>query len=213
MIGTIYKIIHSQSDIIYIGSTTQILSQRWRFHKNAFNLYLNDKSQKHISIYKYIEQYDIKDFKIVKIKEYEVCDKKHLEVYEQLWINKSKCVNMTNPFRIPKLSAKTYADNNKDKRKEYELKNKEKIAKRASEYNKKRYQEKQAEYIERAKEYAINNKDKIKEYKKEHYQKNKEEITKKNKELYICICGVEMRKDNKTRHEKSGAHKKFITSL
>ncbi|GMF38340.1 unnamed protein product [Phytophthora lilii] len=87
MIGKIYKIIHNQSNIIYIGSTFNDLKGRFAQHKADY------KRKHNISIYEYFERYGIENFKIILIKEYEVIDRRHLEVYEQLWINKLKPIN------------------------------------------------------------------------------------------------------------------------
>ena len=84
MIGKVYKIIERQSNKIYIGSTINNLSSRWIEHKS------NIKS-KNKGIYIYFE--NVKDLKIILIKEYEIVDKEHLKVYEQLWMNKLKPCN------------------------------------------------------------------------------------------------------------------------
>jgi len=41
-------------------------------------------------------------------------------------------------------------------------------------------------------------------------EKNKEKISEKNKVKYTCECGVELRKDGKSKHEKSQGHKKWL---
>ena len=81
MIGRIYKIIHAQSNFIYIGSTTQFLRTRWAEHK-----YKHTRNQS--VLYDQMNKHGIDQFKIMLIKEYEVIDRKHLYAYEQLWINK-----------------------------------------------------------------------------------------------------------------------------
>jgi len=84
----------------------------------------------------------------------------------------------------------------KKSRKEYYLKNKEKISEYAKEYNfknKERIKERRKEYNlknkelnkERRKKYYLKNKEKISESKKEYYLKNKEHIKKKNKEWHL----------------------------
>ena len=58
--------------------------------------------------------YGIQNFKIILIKEYMVYrehkkDHRHLFVYEQLWINKMKCINIQcaiNPLKYNKLIIK-----------------------------------------------------------------------------------------------------------
>jgi len=89
MIGKIYKIIHTQSNIIYVGSTFDELRNRFRKHKINLGC----------SISKYIQKYGKEQFKIILIKEYNVIDRKHLEAYEQLWINKLNCINKKQTFR------------------------------------------------------------------------------------------------------------------
>ncbi|KAL7680584.1 putative GIY-YIG endonuclease [Plasmopara halstedii] len=37
MIGRVYKIVHSQSDICYVGSTINELRVRWKNHKASNN--------------------------------------------------------------------------------------------------------------------------------------------------------------------------------
>jgi len=106
--GKVYKIIHNQSNITYIGSTFNSLRDRWRIHKDRFTQYKKNSSR-NLSIHTYFEKYGIENFKIILIKEYEVEDRNHLESKEQLWINKIKCINIQsafNPLRRNKLSRK-----------------------------------------------------------------------------------------------------------
>ncbi len=61
---------------------------------------------------------------------------------------------------------------------------------------------------EKQKKWKEENKEEIKEKSKIYREKNKE----KNKEKYKCICGSEILKRHKNRHEKSKKHIKFINS-
>ena len=100
-IGKIYKIICTQSNICYVGSTFNTLRDRWKNHKERYGQYKKNNSR-NISIHKYFDIYGIDNFKIILIKEYEVIDRSHLEAIEQLWINKLKSINVQssfNPFR------------------------------------------------------------------------------------------------------------------
>jgi hypothetical protein len=214
-IGKIYKIIYIGNENIninYIGSTLNTLRDRWYGHKGGFKEWLKNKKTK-CSIYDYFEKYDIKKFKIFLINEYKVYDRKHLLMYEQLWINKIiNNININNPFPIlikeqkkqyyennkDKLNEKNkeYRENNKDKIKEYYENNKDKNKnKEYYENNKdknKEYRENNKDKIkEKNKEYRENNKDKIKEYRennkdkiKEYYENNKDKLNEKNKEYY-----------------------------
>ncbi len=139
--GRIYKIIHNQSNLVYVGSTFDVLAKRWQRHKKHFNEYLENKKSVPI-ICKYFKEFGIENFKIILIKEYQVIDRKHMEIYEQLWINKLKPCNKVNPIAICKLKkkqrVKQYYEDNKKKIKEkakiYYEKNKEEIKKKTKIY-------------------------------------------------------------------------------
>ncbi|DBA03307.1 TPA: hypothetical protein N0F65_011666 [Lagenidium giganteum] len=126
-IGRIYKIVSTQSDHVYVGSTFNTIRDRFHGHKKAYSKWAKGKHCE-IAIYPCFKQ------------EYQVVDRTHLEAYEQLWISKLTCVNKNNPIRIDKLSKKAYYENNKDKIHQYREKNKEKIS------------EKRQQYLERNKE-------------------------------------------------------------
>lgn len=54
---------------------------------------------------------------------------------------------------------------------------------------------------------------KYKERRQQYRENNREEINKKireiNSERYTCVCGSIIRKDSKSKHEKTNKHKKF----
>lgn len=89
--GRVYKIVHRTSDIVYVGSTFNELRHRWTYHKNV-------KSTCCIS--KHIQKYGHKQFQIILISKYLVVDRKHLHMYEQLWMNKLKCINEQMSFDL-----------------------------------------------------------------------------------------------------------------
>lgn len=135
--GRIYKIVHSQSDAIYIGSTFNTLTQRFSSHKSFTG---------NCKISELIKQYGPEQFKIMLIKEYQVVDKKHLLAYESLWISKLRCINVITPFRVEKMYRKQYYA-------------REDVKQRCSEYNKQHYEhrrELRKKYKEQEKEYKIN---------------------------------------------------------
>ena len=113
--GRIYRIIHKQSDICYVGSTFNRLSDRWSQHKCVFNRWVADKTRDKCSVYPHIEEHGIDQFQIMLVKEYPVVDREHLEAYETLWIKKLRCVNKNSPFQIPKLYKAAYHAANRDK--------------------------------------------------------------------------------------------------
>ena len=177
-IGKVYKIIHNQSDICYVGSTFNTLRDRWGRHRKTSKC----------AISKYIEEYGRDNFKIILIKEYEVIDRTHLEAYEQLWINKLKCINSQSAFTIKKIA-----------KKDYRAKNKEQINQKVQEY----------------KEANI---DKIKSYQKDYKKQNKEKNSKYQEEYrnslinINCDCGGIFNKKTKNGHFKSQKHIKFYQS-
>ena len=195
--GNVYKIICKlDSDIVYIGSTFDSLQNRWRHHKGSYKEYLNGRS--HSAIYPYFEKFGIENFKIIQIKQYKcyrenMSDRRHLNVYEQLWINKTRnCVNQKNPFCIKKLAEKYYREKTKDRRRD--------VGKIYRENNKDKIKEKKKQYRE-------NNKDKIKEKKKQNYEKNKEQLNQRRKELKFCIiCKSSGRKNDFKRHIRTKTH-------
>lgn len=90
--GNIYKIYFN--DIIYIGSTVFTLEKRFKEHLRDYKIYiLSEGLKKRISIFPYFKKYGIDNFKIELIKEYNICDRNELYAYEQLYINKIKCIN------------------------------------------------------------------------------------------------------------------------
>lgn len=112
-IASVYKIIHIQSDIVYVGSTmSRELKHRWKSHKNRKN---------GTSIQPYFEEFGIENFRIIKIKEYKVVDNKHLRAYEQLWMNKLQCVNKQGSitFLKPKHKSMIWREENKIEIKKY----------------------------------------------------------------------------------------------
>lgn len=114
--GTIYRIICiPEPTIQYVGETYDELRYRWQRHKIQYTRYLKG-NYRTVAIFPYFTQYGIENFKIIKIKDYIVYrenekDHKHLMAYEQLWINKLKCVNTRisfNPIPPKKLALLRY---------------------------------------------------------------------------------------------------------
>jgi len=208
--GLIYKIICKTDDkICYIGSTFNILSQRWRDHKTNYNEWIKDKNKKKCSIYPYFEKYGIDNFKMIEIKKYKVCaentyDKTHLSVYELLWILKHKnCINILKPFNpLCKLDEKIcnikYAENNKQKIKNYQ-----------NDY----YQKNKNKIIEQQKNYYEENKDKKLKQQKIYKKNNEDKIKEKASQKIQCECGSLITKTNISKHLKSKKHQDYIKNL
>ena len=198
--GTIYRIIClPEPSIQYIGSTFNQLKQRWSKHKQHYNEWINKNRKRKLSVYPYFEKYGIENFKLVKIKQYQVYrenqkDHKHLHVYEQLWISKTKNVNLKNTFSIKYLTNKDWRRRNKEKLKK----------------NKKIYYEKNKEQeIKRSYNFYHNNIEHCKKRDAIYREKNKEY----KYEKFSCHCGGKYTRDHKARHFNSIKHKKYIESL
>ena len=186
--GKIYKLVSDKTDMIYIGSTTVKLYNRLSNHKNDFTKNHGSKTSK--KLFQLGGNISIELIKLFP------CDcKKELEKEEGKYIREYKniCVNE----RIAGRTKKEYVKDTKEKKKEYD--------KKYRENNKEKRKE-------NAKKYNENNKEIIKEKNKKYYENNKQIILEKNKEKYKCICGSEILKAVKARHERSIKHISFINN-
>jgi len=236
--GRVYRIIClSNPEIQYVGSTYDTLRNRLQAHKKSCK-------NKNISLYEYIKKDPLgwDNYKMVLIKEYivyrdNVKDTKHLRAYEQLWMNKLKCVNKCFNFVpecVKNFNIQIYLQNNKEKiaekqkiycqknnkiiaekHKVYFQKNKEIISAQSKVY----HQANKDKLVEKRKIYLQNNKGKLTEQQKIYYQNNKKIIAEKqnvylqnNKKNIICECGSTVVKYNITRHKKSLKHITFINN-
>lgn len=81
--GKIYKIINNKDNQIYVGSTTQTLSQRFTDHKKSTTLKRCEKWK----IIKHMNQIGKKNFKIILIEEIKCKNKDTLTAREQYWMD------------------------------------------------------------------------------------------------------------------------------
>ena len=103
----IYTIRSHQTDMIYIGSTTQPLSKRLVGHKSKYKMYLNKK-------YNYVTSFEIikyDDCYIELLENYPCDNKEQLHKIEGEYIRKLDCLNKV----IPGRTKKQYREDNKDK--------------------------------------------------------------------------------------------------
>ena len=187
--GKIYALRSYKTDNIYIGSTTQTLSQRLGGHKRDYKRWLNGKKN-WCSSYEIIKQGDY----YIELIEYADCKTKaELCKKEGEFIRKMKCVNKVIAGRDMKQyhqdnkehrnnNSRQYYKNNREKllkdKKQYNIDNQEKIAER----RKKHYQNNRQEILEKKKIYHQKNKERIIKYQKEYRQKNKELLRVKDRE-------------------------------
>ena len=194
--GKIYSIRSHQTDLIYIGSTTEKrLSARLSKHRANYKAYLKDN-------YRYISSFEILKYIDAYIELIEEVEKKitkdELRQLEGQHIRQNNCVNKI----ITGRTKQEYRETNKDKiieqKKEYYETNKGKIQERHKEY----YENNKDKILEQNKEYYEGNKDKINEHNKEYYEGNKEKIKEQHAQKYICVCGKSLTNGNKARHDK-----------
>jgi len=160
--GKIYSIRTHQTDIVYIGSTTQELSMRMAGHRRNYRSHLRGKGDgsSSIEILKYEDSY------IELIQKFPCVDKSELHRKE------GEIIRLTDNAVNKRVAGRNI--------KEYRFDNKEVIA-----AGMKKYQEANKEVIsEKKKEYYKSNKEVINEKKKEYYKSNKEVINEKKKEYY-----------------------------
>ena len=165
----IYKIIDNTNGNIYIGSTTQKLTQRLGEHTRQYKKYFNEK-------FRYVSSFDIiknGNYEIILIEEVNCNNKEQLHKIERMHIEANECVNL----RIPSRTKKEYYNANREeiieKQKEYYKANIEEIKEYKKQYSKE-YRDVNGDKIkEYSKEYRDANKDTIKEYKKQYYEDSK----------------------------------------
>ncbi len=121
----IYKLVSNSTDKVYIGSTCQSLTKRKAKHKDDYKRYLQGKCR-YITSFQLVE---LGDIDIVLLENYSCNSQEELHKKERFYIEGNNCVNKC----IPTRTYKEYNDANKEKAKEYRLKNLEKIKKQKGE--------------------------------------------------------------------------------
>jgi hypothetical protein len=184
--GKIYTIrCRDDNNLIYVGSTTQLLYKRFYEHKKIYNNENNKEYNK--LLYIKMRELGIGHF-YIELYENLNCDSK-----EQLLKREGQIIRELGTLnkKIEGRTPEEYYIENKDKIKEYYIENKDKIKEVKKEY----YIENKDKIKELTKEYYIENKDKIKEVKKEYYienkdkfkeyqQQNKDKLNERRRELY-----------------------------
>ncbi|KAG6942678.1 hypothetical protein JG687_00018919 [Phytophthora cactorum] len=183
MIGHIYRIQHTQSNIVYVGSTFNEVKHRWQQHKRVFQKWRDDDEPCAAVIYPHMLEHGAEQFKCILIKSYDVIDRLHLEVYETLWIKKLKACNKNLPFAIKKMTDKAAYIKDRENR----------CAKVIA--------------------YAAANKDKISQRMRAYRIKNEDNIKAKKSESFARECGGRWSKGHgKPRHDRTKRHLDWLAS-
>ena len=184
--GKIYRVVCSETDRQYIGSTCSTLVKRLYCHKKKSNDCMT------------------KDFinpKIFLIEDYPCDRKEQLLMRERYFMESMDCVNF-------KRSIVTKEEKLKEKR-EYHQTNKETILNQKKEY----YKKNKDQIDQKHKEYNEKNKLKVKQYRKEYQEKNKELISQKKGEKFDCECGGNYSHCAKARHIRTNKHQAYLSSI
>ena len=189
--GKIYKIVNCVNDRVYVGSTTQRLSQRWFRHKKTCILCPNRK------IYKAINEIGIENFYIELIKLFPCTCREELSAEEGRTIRNLDSINhgynICLAGRSPRDSVKNYYENNK-----------EKIAAYMKIYDKSRYEKNRDRTAERLKKYREQHKREIIEQTKKYREQHKDELAEKRKQKIDCkFCNRTITKRSMPRHLKT----------
>lgn len=144
--GKIYKLVSNLTDKIYIGSTTQSLSQRMGGHRKDYKNKYNIASSILVAY---------GDAKPILIKKYPCNSREELEAEERVYIEKIKCINKNIPTRT---------------KSEYYQDNKEHIL----EYQTSYYQDNKEHILEYQTTYKQVNKEQIRKQRQQYTLKNKE---------------------------------------
>jgi len=203
--GKIYTIVcNTNKELVYVGSTIQMLEKRFNQHKYSVNMRTDDSPILYNCI---IENGGIINFTMSLYKTFPCNSRRELEKEEDEVIKQIGTLNQYKAY-MTKEEKKNYQ---KDYSKIYREKNKDTLKENNSNYrivNSDIIKEKQKIKYQK-------NKDKIIEKSANYYENNKEIISqkikekRKNMERIICICGGWYKKE-KARHEKSIKHLNFI---
>lgn len=186
--GSVYKIYNEQNpQLIYIGCSKLLLEKRLKAHISQHKN--NKKPHDECSISKIINMYGIDNLKIELIKEYDVIDKRHLQVYEALAIARHR---RDSSYTVVNIYDGMYIGSVLYNRIVY-IKNRDFILQKC-----KRYYELNRDII--TKKYAIyyqKNKEMYKRNAKKYYEKNKEILRQKQKDYYQNVVKAKNKKKNK----------------
>jgi hypothetical protein len=186
--GRIYKILNTEDDKCYVGSTCQSLAKRFSEHKKRHQ---NGTGK----LYEHMRNIGFDKFYIELITNYPCNTKEELRAKEGEYIREMGSLNILIAGRKKPESQKVWYWRNKDdqcrKRREYHSKNQEKECKRD-------------------RSYYENNKQAVLARKKKYKQDNKEQIKRKASFKLACDCGSTYQRRNKAEHMKTKKHQSFI---
>ena len=186
--GKIYKIHCNLTGEDYYGSTTYTLQVRINSHTSKCKKPLNRQCKSRQII-------ERGNFQIELVENYPCETKRELHVRERYYIDNFPNIN----HFVPTRTQKEYKETRKEFIKEYNTNWEKEHRQERNDIKKERYktnEDYRQKGIERSSQY---------------YQENKEKVLERLMCRYVCECGAEGLVANKSRHEKSKRHQKFIT--
>ena len=176
-LGKVYKIVGNGK--VYVGSTTRpLLCQRMTCHRSNFKRWKNGTDVKRTcSSYECIEDPEC----YIELLESCPCNSKdELHKCESKWIRSLECVNR----RIEDRTKQEWYQDHIDEKKEYDKTYREQNKERKKENDIKYQMEHKDEKKEYDKLYREKNKERIKQIQKEYHEKNKEQMNKACRDNY-----------------------------
>ena len=114
--GKIYKIFNSLTDDTYIGSTTQLLCNRMKNHRDEHNK--QDATCYNSKLYKCFREHGVDNFNIELVEKYACSSKEELNSRKGYWIRQER--PSLNTY-IAGRTAKQYYEDNIDVKKQYAI--------------------------------------------------------------------------------------------
>lgn len=189
--GKIYCIRSPNTDKVYVGSTTQSLSQRFFKHKSAFKCCRKRTGSKHL--------FEAGDAYIELIENYP-CDNR-----TELNRREGKVMRTTPNCCNSCIAGRT--------QKEYYNEHKEQILKNNKKYKKKH----EAKFKEYKKKWDKDHPERVKAIKRKYYESKKEKVKArakaKGKEAWTCECGWEGIYGSRRLHLKSKKHANTLAGV
>ena len=201
--GKVYSIrSYTNPHIVYIGSTTNRLTDRFRQHKNQ------SKSKPNcLPLYQVVNG-NWEDFFIELVEDYPCENKNQLHRREGELIRERSTINKV----IAGRTFKEYYEANRERfiqeKAEYREKNREHIR----ELDRKFREANREKLREKDRLYKVENREKIRERDKKFLEENKERINEKRREKFTCVCGCSINRSSRSKHEKTEKHQQYIAN-
>jgi hypothetical protein len=193
----VYRVINDVDDLVYVGSTANMLAKRWGSHKAAAKkLTKTGKLQVHI------RELGVRHFRIVLLHEFEARNMEHQRQVEQEYIVQLDSLkNGLNGVRAHQTPEQRAGD-----RKEYDRRyiagHKDVLAERDRRY----YENNKDAIVERQRRYQAEHKDAIAEKRRQYNDEHKDAIAVRRNEKIDCFCGAKVARGGIRAHQRSAKH-------